>query len=66
MKCERSKDNGRVLIVSDLPDTIDGIGGSLTELEILVNYTGSPGAHKAVPLDSIIIPAIMRALNKKG
>lgn len=53
MKAER--DNRRIL-VSDLPDEIES-------LEIKINYTGDGNVGKAIPLDHIIIPRIVEALN---
>ena len=55
MKVHKNPDNGRSLIFSDVKD--------LSELEILIHYTGTTNAAKAMVLDKTIIPKIINAFN---
>ncbi len=68
MKIACSTDYNRRLIVSDLPPTIDGLRNDLESLEITIQYTDpNPCGNgaKAIVLDNVIIPAIVKALNSK-
>lgn len=60
MKLTQSADHNRILVASDLP-------GDLKELEITIGYVKQPNdgalGQKAVCLDGVIIPEIVRAFN---
>ena len=66
MKCEQV--GGRTLLFSNLDDTQSILGYSLVmeSVEVTLNYTNDDSGQrvqKAILLDSIIIPAIIKALN---
>jgi len=57
----------RTILITELPETLpNGIPTRMTELEISIRYTDRgddcPG-QKAIPLDGVIIPAIVESLN---
>lgn len=52
-------DYTRNVIVHGLEDFPDG-------LEILIHYTGENSGRKAVPLDGIVIPEIIRRFNAEN
>ena len=56
----------RTLYLSGLPDTVDGITGLPTTLEIEISYAGDPNCFKAISLDNVVIPAIVKALDTMG
>lgn len=68
MKCTTSERHNRFLIVSDLPPKIDGLRNDIESLEIEVRYVNSiyssGSASKAIVLDHVIVPAILKALNE--
>ena len=60
MKAEnKTTVNNRTIRLTELPGTDD----TLTELVIVVNYQGESNCLKGVTIDSIVIPAILKALN---
>lgn len=73
MKCRCSDEHNRTLVVTDLPPYIGG--SHFPELadgmEITINYvTPKSGVcwttSRAIMLDNVIIPAIVKALNKRN
>jgi hypothetical protein len=58
--------HNRTIRLTGLP----GTNGTLTELTITVNYTNTPNdgstLDKAVTLDSVVIPELLRAINATG
>jgi hypothetical protein len=62
MKCEREGCE-RTLHVSELPVKIKGFENCYVGLDIEIRYAGDSSALKALPLDHVIIPRIVAALN---
>jgi hypothetical protein len=52
-----TNEHNRTINLTEIPSEY------LQELQIMVNYTGQSDVTKAVVLDNLIIPAIIRGLN---
>ena len=66
MKAENTTTpHNRVIKITDIPKHPD-FTNLPTELEIHINYSGNSSASKGIILDSIIIPAILKGLNKRN
>ncbi len=66
MKAER-EEYGRRIELSEIKVPEDGkLAGLPTELGILVQYVGPGDIHKAVLLDTVVMPAIIQAINQRA
>lgn len=67
MKVTRVTIKGRTLNFTDLPDyTDEGTPVTVGDLEVTINYTDrteDSRVSKAIALDNVIIPAIVKAIN---
>lgn len=68
MKATRTE-FGRTIRFTDLPKRYKAGGRSVEnevrELDVLVQYTGHSNVDRAVLLDNVVIPAILRAFRAK-
>lgn len=65
MKFKRSNEYGRIIEVTEIP-YFEEIEFPFDSMKIQISYVGEGNVHKGVALDSVIIPAIVKALTEKS